>query len=75
MDQLAPWEVRGRYGADEGTEEHQVAHVDFGSIKYIYMRSTGEEVKQVFVVQEATEDCGGVAVVIEASGALPRARP
>ena len=77
MGKLAPWAVWGRCEdlATEGTDDHQVAHVDFGSIEYEYKNSGGDEViKRKFVVQEVVDDAD-VLVVIRASETAPRARP
>ena len=70
MDTIIPWNVWGRY-EDEGTvgyDDHQVAHVDFGSITYEYKqggKADGDPVQRRFVLQEMTLDTGDV-VTIEA---------
>ena len=63
METLVPWTEWGRYEdlATEGNDDHQVVHVDFGSIEYEY-----EEVKRKFVVHEVLHADGGL-VVIKAS--------
>ena len=59
MDTIIPWEVWGRY-EDEGTvgyDDHQVAHVDFGSITYEYKqggKADGDLVQRKFVLQAVT---------------------
>ena len=68
--ELIPWKVYGRYENESsvGYDDHQVAHVDFGSITYEYKqggKADGDPVQRRFVLQEMTLDTGDV-VTIEA---------
>ena len=74
MGKLAPWKVWGRYEKNEETADHQIAHVEFGSIEFVYKRPTGDvAVERKFLVQEVTDT--GHVVVVKASEATPGAQP
>jgi hypothetical protein len=79
MDTLIPWKVWGRYedANTVGYDDHQAAHVDFGSITYKYKqggKADGDLVQRKFVLQEVLLDDGD-RVVIEAKETMSGAQP
>ena len=73
VDMLVPWKLWGRYEKNEETAQHQIAHVGFRSIEFVFRRSTGDVVEREFMVQEVTEV--GPIVVVKAFEATPGAQP
>ena len=70
---LAPWKLWGRYEKNEGTAEHQIAHVRIGSIEFVYKRSTGVVVEREFMVQEVNG--AGSIIMVKAFEATVGAQP
>ena len=73
VEMLVPWKLWGRYEKNEETAQHQIAHVGFRSIEFVFRRSTGDVVEREFMVQEVNG--AGSIIMVKAFEATVGAQP